>query len=26
VVLPEDYAWPTIVQPQLRERSVDHSW
>lgn len=26
VVLPEDYAWPTIIQPQPRERSVDHSW
>ena len=26
VVLPEDYPWPAIVQPQLRERSVDHSW
>lgn len=26
VVLPEDYYWPTIVQPTPRERSVDHSW
>lgn len=26
VVLPEDYYWPSIAQPQLRERSVDHSW
>jgi len=26
VVLPEDYAWPAIIQPQARERSVDHSW
>lgn len=26
VVLPEDYYWPTIVQPALRERSVDRSW
>lgn len=26
VVLPEDYAWPAIIQPEPRERSVDHSW
>lgn len=26
VVLPEDYYWPTIIQPTPRERSVDHSW
>lgn len=26
VVLPEDYYWPTILQPEPRERSVDHSW
>lgn len=26
VVLPEDYAWPSIVQPAPRERSVDRSW
>ncbi|WP_156387297.1 hypothetical protein [Devosia sp. Root105] len=26
VVLPEDYYWPSIVQPTPRERSVDHSW
>jgi len=26
VVLPEDYNWPTIIQPTPRERSVDHSW
>lgn len=26
VVLPEDYPWPAITQPQPRERSVDHSW
>lgn len=26
VVLPEDYYWPSIAQPQPRERSVDHSW
>jgi hypothetical protein len=26
VVLPEDYAWPSIPQPSARERSVDHSW
>lgn len=26
VVLPEDYYWPAIAQPELRERSVDHSW
>jgi hypothetical protein len=26
VVLPEDYYWPSIAQPVLRERSVDHSW
>lgn len=26
VVLPEDYYWPTIIQPTPRERSVDNSW
>ncbi len=26
VVLPEDYYWPAIAQPQPHERSVDHSW
>jgi hypothetical protein len=26
VVLPEDYYWPTIIQPTPHERSVDHSW
>ncbi len=26
VVLPEDYPWPSIVQPVPRERSVDYSW
>lgn len=26
VVLPEDYYWPAIAQPEPRERSVDHSW
>ncbi|MDB5541935.1 MAG: hypothetical protein JWQ89_3662 [Devosia sp.] len=26
VVLPEDYYWPTIIQPSPRERSVDNSW
>lgn len=26
VVLPEDYYWPSIAQPEPRERSVDHSW
>ena len=25
-VLPEDYQWPAILQPQPHERSVDHSW
>jgi hypothetical protein len=25
-VLPEDYSWPSISQPVLRERSVDNSW
>lgn len=26
VVLPEDYYWPTVIQPAPRERSVDNSW
>ena len=26
VVLPEDYYWPPIAQPQPHERSVDRSW
>lgn len=26
VVLPEDYYWPAIAQPQPHERSVDRSW
>lgn len=26
VVLPEDYNWPAIAQPQPHERSVDRSW
>lgn len=26
VVLPEDYAWPAVPQPDPLERSVDHSW
>jgi hypothetical protein len=26
VVPPEDYTWPSIYQPQPRERSVDDSW
>ncbi|MBK8083357.1 MAG: hypothetical protein IPK28_05675 [Devosia sp.] len=26
VVLPEDYAWPALPQPDPRERSVDRSW
>lgn len=26
VVLPEDFAWPSVNQPIPRERSVDNSW
>lgn len=26
VVLPEDYAWPALPQPDPLGRSVDHSW
>ncbi len=26
LVLPEDYAWPALPQPDPHERSVDHSW